>query len=195
MTRTLTGLDSKPTIKEVMADSKISEILELNSGDLEDLCLATEDAIRDGIGFNWTNPPNRDVLESYWRGVLVVPERMLFGGRLDGTLVSAIQLIKPPPSRETTRFNATIGYHFVAPWARGHGLAKGLLLAAEEEAKRQGFSVLSLNVRETQDAAIKLYHESGYIRWGMMPYYEMVNDTMIAGHYFYKNIKPIMKIV
>ncbi|MEI7669054.1 MAG: GNAT family N-acetyltransferase [Pseudomonadota bacterium] len=178
-----------------MADIKVSEITEFNSSDLEDICLATEDSIREGIGFNWISPPSRDVLESYWRGVLVVPERTLFAGRLEGTLAASIQLIKPPPSKQTTKFNATLGYHFVAPWARGHGLAKALLQAAEEEAKNCGFSVISLNVRETQEAALKLYHESGYIRWGIMPYYEMVGEAMIAGHYFYKNIKPIMKIV
>lgn len=177
-----------------MTNIKVEPIYELNSADLEDLCQATDDAIRDGIGFNWILPPARDVLETFWRGVLVVPERVLFGGRLDGTLAASIQLLKPGPSKQTTSFSATIGYHFVAPWARGYGLAKGLLQAAEAEARAQGFSVLVLNVRETQEAALKLYHESGYTRWGIMPYYEMVGDTMIAGHYFYKNIKPIMKI-
>ena len=48
-------------------------------------------------------------------------------------------------------------------------------------------------MRATQEAALKLYHESGYTRWGILPYYEMVAGAMIAGHYFYKNIKPIMK--
>jgi ribosomal protein S18 acetylase RimI-like enzyme len=177
-----------------MTNIKVEPINELKASDLEDLCQATEDAIRDGIGFNRMQPPTRDVLESFWKGVLVVPERVLFGGRLDGTLAASIQLIKPGPSKQTTSFNATIGYHFVSPWARGHGLAKALLLAAENEAKAQGFSVITLHVRETQEAALKLYHESGYTRWGIMPYYEMVGDTMIAGHYFYKNIKPMMKI-
>ena len=177
-----------------MPNIKVELLDELKSSDLEDLCQATEDAIRDGIGFNWTSPPTRDALESFWRGVLVVPERILFGGRLDGTLAASIQLLKPGPTKQTTSFSATIGYHFVAPWARGHGLAKALLQAAENEAINQGFSVIVLHVRETQEAAIKLYHESGYTRWGIMPYYEMVNETMIAGHYFYKNIKPIMKI-
>lgn len=177
-----------------MTNITVDPVYELKASDLEDLCQATDDAIRDGIGFNWVSPPARDVLETFWRGVLVVPERILFGGRLDGTLAASIQLLKPGPSKQTTSFNATIGYHFVAPWARGHGLAKALLQAAEAEAKAQGFSVITLNVRETQEAALKLYHESGYTRWGIMPYYEMVGDTMIAGHYFYKNIKPIVKL-
>ena len=177
-----------------MTKIKIEQITALNASDLENLCQATADAISDGIGFNWTTAPSQDVLESFWQGVLVVPERILFVGRLDGTVAASIQIIKPVPSRQTTAFNASIGYHFVAPWARGHGLAKELLQEAELEAKKLGFSVISLNVRETQEAALKLYHENGYNRWGIMPYYEMVGENMIAGHYFYKNLKPIMKI-
>ena len=177
-----------------MANIKVEPVTQFKTADLEDLCQATEDAIRDGIGFNWVNPPSRDVLETFWRGVLVVPERVLLGGRIDGTLAASIQLLKPGPSKQTTAFCIQISNHFVAPWARGHGLAKALLVAAENEAQNSGFSVINLHVRATQEAALKLYHESGYTRWGIMPYYEMVGDTMIAGHYFYKNIKPIMKI-
>lgn len=177
-----------------MANIKVERIQEFKAADLGDLCQATEDAIRDGIGFNWITPPSRDVLETFWRGVLVVPERILFGGRLEGTLAASIQLLRPGPTKQTTSFSALLGYHFVAPWARGHGLAKALLQTAEEEARMLGFSVITLHVRATQEAALKLYHESGYTCWGIMPYYEMVGDTMIAGHYFYKNMKPVMKV-
>lgn len=173
---------------------KVERITEFKNADLSDLCQATGDAIIEGIGFNWITPPAQDVLESYWKGVLVVPDRLLFGGRLDGTLAASVQLIKPPLSKQLTAFCAQITNHFVAPWARGHGLAKTLLVAAEEEAKTQGFSVVTLSVRETQEAAIRLYEEAGYTRWGTLPYHECVNQKMIAGHYFYKNLKPIMKI-
>ncbi len=172
----------------------VSRITEFKNADLDEICQATQDAIRDGIGFNWITPPSKDVLESYYRGTLVVPERILFCGRLDGTVAASIQLVKPPPSRQLSSFSATICNHFVAPWARGHGLAKALLQLAENEAGDQGFSLITLSVRATQEAAIKLYEESGYVRWGILPYYECVNDTMVAGHYFYKNLKPIMKI-
>lgn len=177
-----------------MATIKVETITHFKTADLDDLCQATVDAIREGIGFSWSSPPTTEVLESFWKGVLVVPERVLFGGRLDGTLAASVQLIKPAPSKQTTAFCAGIACHFVAPWARGHGLAKALLQAAEAEALSQGFSVITLHVRATQEAAIKLYQESGYTEWGILPYYEMVNGSMIAGHHFYKNIKPIMKI-
>lgn len=168
---------------------------ELKPADMVDICHATETAIREGIGFNWIVPPMPDMMESYWSGVLHVPERVLFLGRLDGTVAASVQLLKPGPTKETTAFAATVEGHFVAPWARGHGLAKALLQAAEREARKCGFSVLKLSVRETQEAAIALYEESGFVRWGVLPCYEYVNARMIPGHFFYKNLEPLTHLV
>ncbi len=174
--------------------TRVERITEFRHADLTELVQATEDAIRDGIGFNWLVPPGKDILETYWKGVLVVPERVLFAGRLDGTLAASIQLVKPGPSKETSSFAASMEAHFVAPWARGHGLARQLLEAAEREARAQGFSVLRLSVRATQEAAIKLYEENKYACWGVLPAYEFVNATMIAGRFYYKNLEPISMI-
>jgi len=175
--------------------ARIERMTEFRHADLTELVQATEDAIRDGIGFNWVVPPGKDLLETYWKGVLVVPERVLFAGRLDGTLAASVQLLKPGPSKETSSFSASIEAHFVAPWARGHGLARMLLESAEREARSQGFSVLKLSVRETQEAAIKLYEESGYTSWGILPTYEFVNAQMIGGKFYYKNLEPITTLV
>ncbi len=176
-------------------NARVERMTEFRHADLNELVQATEDAIRDGIGFNWMVPPGKDVLETYWKGVLVVPERVLFVGRIDGTLAASIQLVKPGASKETSSFAASLEAHFVAPWARGHGLAKNLLDSAEREARSQGFSVLKLSVRQTQEAAIQLYEESGYTCWGVLPTYEFVNAKMIAGKFYYKNLEPITTLV
>lgn len=160
----------------------------LHASELEDLCYATEQAIKDGIGFHWTSPPARALLENYWKGVLVVPERVLILGKLDSTVAGAVQLVRPGPTKQATAFAAKIEGHFVAPFARGHGLARLLLSTAEEEAKALGFSVLKLDVRETQESAIQLYLAEGWQRWGINPKYEMVDGKMFAGHFFYKDI-------
>ncbi len=175
--------------------ARVERMTEFRHADLTEIVQATEDAVREGIGFNWVLPPGKDVLETYWKGVLVVPERVMFAGRLDGTLAASIQVVKPGISKETSSFAASIEAHFVAPWARGHGLAKMLLEAAEREARSQGFAVLRLSVRETQEAAIKLYEENGYICWGVLPFYEFVNAKMIAGRFYYKNLEPISTLV
>lgn len=167
---------------------RIEKVEKLNTADLSDLCQATEDSIRDGIGFNWLTPPAREVLEAYWRGVLVVPERVLFVGRLDGAIAGAIQLRKPSPSKQSTAFSAEIDKHFVAPWARGHGMASELLNAAESDAIRLGYRILRLDVRGTQEAAIRLYEHSGYQCWGVLDWYEEVKGEMVSGHFFIKDL-------
>lgn len=174
---------------------RIERITEFRHADLDELCSATEDAIRDGIGFNWVIPPGKDVLEAYWRGVLIVPERVLFVGRLDGVLAGSVQLLKPGLSKETSSFCSSLEAHFVVPWARGYGIAKMLLEIAEREARSQGFSVIKLSVRETQERAIKLYEDHGYIEWGRLPYYEFVNAKMIAGRFYYKNVDPLTSLI
>lgn len=173
---------------------RVGRLTALALDDIQNLCKATEDAIADGIGFNWLTPPARETLEAYWKGVLMVPERELIGAWLDGVLCGAIQLVKPSRSKETSFFAANIEAHFVAPWARGYGLAIRLLEAAEREATLQGFSVVRLSVRETQGIAIKLYEDHGYIKWGVLAAHEFVGGQMIAGHYFYKNL-PIASAI
>lgn len=167
----------------------------LNDAEVSQLVTATEDAIRDGIGFNWLTPPLPETIESYWRGVLMVPSRSLFIAKLDNTIVGAIQLVRPSKAKETSAFAAMIEAHFVAPWARGHGLALQLLDAAEREAAKDGFSVINLSVRETQTRALAIYRDHGYIEWGTMPYYEYVNASMVSGHFFYKKLEPISNLI
>ncbi|MFW0778022.1 MAG: N-acetyltransferase family protein [Rickettsiales bacterium] len=175
--------------------ARVERITEFRHADLTELVQATEDAIREGIGFNWVLPPGKDILETYWKGVIVVPERVLFAARLDGALSGSVQLLKPGPSKETTSFAASVEAHFVAPWARGHGMAKMLLEAVEREARAQGFSIIKLSVRKTQEAAIKLYEENGYKKWGTLPYYEFESAQMISGYFYYKNLEPISTLV
>jgi ribosomal protein S18 acetylase RimI-like enzyme len=166
----------------------IERCYKLKAGDLEDLCHATDAAIQEGIGFNWVTPPPREMLEKYWKGVLVVPERELFIARLDGAVAGAVQLVKPGRTRESMAFAVSVQDHFVAPWARGHGMAKALLAAAEEEAHVHGFTVVKLSVRETQQAAITLYESMGYHCWGTLPKHEKVGGHYIGGKYYFKEL-------
>ena len=178
-----------------MPSLSVEHLTELSHADMDDICKATEDAIADGIGFNWVSAPQREVLESYWRGALLVPQRMVFGCRLDGALAGSIQLVRPGKHKETSAFACKLEAHFVAPWARGHGLAVQLLEAAERQAAKEGFTVLRLSVRETQERALQIYREAGYTEWGTLPLYEFVNASMVAGRYFYKQLSPVTDLV
>ncbi len=166
----------------------VERVARFQHGDLSDLCDATEAAILDGNGFGWLRPPLRPRLEAYWRGVLVVPERELFVARLDNTIAGSAQLVKPTQNQQSRDFAVTLSTHFVVPWARGHGLARALVEAVEDAARAGGFEVVNLDVRETQEAAIKLYESYGYERWGSLPRYARVDGKMIAGHFYVKTL-------
>jgi ribosomal protein S18 acetylase RimI-like enzyme len=163
----------------------------LTTGDLSDLCEATEQAILDNrngftIGFTRSEPLARERLESYWKGVLIVPERMLIVGRLDGIIAGAIQFVRPSPINQTSSFAAVVENHFVVPWARGHGLARELLECCEREAMEYGLGVLRLSVRADLQDAVDLYEERGFVRWGTLDAYEKIDGRLIAGHFYYK---------
>ena len=156
--------------------------------DLHDLCDAAEAAILDGGGFGWLKPPPRHVMETFWKGVLVVPERELFAARLDRTIAGSAQLVRPPRNNEAQGYVGQLTTSFVAPWARAHGLARSLTLAIEEAARDAGLRVLNLDVRETQDAAIRLYESLGYRRWGTHPHYAWIDDRWTTGFFYHKDL-------
>lgn len=163
----------------------------LNSNDLHDLCDAAEAAIIDGGGFGWLRPPPRQTLEAYWKGVLLIPERMLFVARLDGVIAGSCQIQKPPRNNEAQGFACNLTTNFLAPWSRGHGLARQLVEIAERNARDAGFRVLNLDVRETQRAAIRLYETLGYTKFGEHPFYAYANDRYVRGYFYYKELMPM----
>ena len=158
--------------------------------DLDALCEATHAAIIEGGGFGWVTPPGHRALESYYRGVLLVPERALFLARLNGAVVGAAQLVRPPRNNEAQAFAATLMHSFVAPYARGHGMARLLTQTVEEAARALGYQVLNLDVRETQAAALRLYESLGFVRWGVHPAYARVDGRTVRGFYYHKLLQP-----
>lgn len=154
--------------------------------DLDDLCEATESAITEGGGFGWLKPPPRQVLENYWKGVLLVPERRLVVGRLDGVIAGSAQLSRAPRNNEAQAFAGTLTSAFVAPWARGRGLGRGIVREVERLGRELGLAVLNLDLRDTQRPAIGLYENLGYRCWGTHPVYAQVDGRIVPGHYYYK---------
>lgn len=160
--------------------------------ELNDLCDATDEAIKAGGGFGWVKLPSRDILERYWKGVLAMPARMMFVARLDGVICGTAQLITPPRNNEAQSFSVILTTNFISPWARGYGLARKLLKEVETKALSEGYSVITLDVRETQQAAISLYESAGFVRFGTNPFYACVDGGIIKGHHYYKVIDPAM---
>ncbi len=177
---------------QLTATPSADEIIErFKSGDLHDLCDATEAAIREGGGFGWLHVPARDAMERYWKGVLVVPDRRLFVARLDGVICGSAQIVRPPKNNEAQSHSAQLTTTFIAPWARGHGLSKLLTMTLLKAAKASGLKTVNLDVRETQEAAVALYRSLGFIEFGRHPHYAEVDGKVITGIYFTKDLAQL----
>ncbi|MGH6931013.1 MAG: GNAT family N-acetyltransferase [Dongiaceae bacterium] len=173
-----------------MSATSVERLTAFRNNDLHDLCDAANEGIKAGGGFGWLKPPPIAVMESFWRGVLLIPDRIVFVGRLDGIIAGTAQLVRPAKNNEAQARNAQLTTHFVAPWARGHGLARAIVVAVEEAARAAGITVLNLDVRETQGAAIQLYQSLGYAHWGTHPRYACVDGQWVGGLCFWKELPP-----
>ena len=162
---------------------------ELSKVDLQELCDATEEAILAGGGFGWISPPSLKTLQNYWKGVLLIPERILIIGRLDSIIAGSVQLIKPAKNNEAQSHSCLLSTFFFAPWARGFGLAKAVFQKAEQKAIQEGFKIITLEVRETQLRAIQLYEQAGFVKSGTNPKAVFVDGKYIAGHHYYKELE------
>ncbi len=175
-------------LKPLEPTPTVEHLEKFNSGDLNDICDATDAAIEGGGGFGWVELPARDVLERYWQGVLVMPRRTLFVARLDGVICGTCQLLEPPVNNEAQSFVIKLTTNFVTPWARGHGLAKMLIEAAEKHAVAAGFEVINLDIRETLQRAKDLYESMGYTKIGEHPHYAKIDGKVLKGYYYCKMI-------
>lgn len=164
----------------------VERVEHLDPHDLADLCDATNAAIVDGGGFGWLEAQSRAALERHFGGILLVPEREFFIARLDGEVVGSAQMIRPPRHNEAQAFSAQLAHAFIAPYARGFGLARMLVRRVEERAAALGMRVMNLDVRATQHSAIALFEAAGYTRWGVHPAYARANGQTIPGYYYYK---------
>lgn len=75
---------------------------------------------------------------------------------------------------------------WIAPDARGRGLARRLLGALEEQARMLGYSIVRLETNKTLVEALQLYRSSGYCE--VPPF----NDEPYAHHWFEKALHPGM---
>ena len=181
-------MDSRTTPPNPSVSVKTEVLTHFGNGDLVDMCDATDAAIADGGGFGWLTPPPRQTLESYWRGVVLIPDRILIVGRLDGVIASSAQILKPPRNNEAQAFACHLTTFFVAPWARGHGLSQLIIEQAEDCARQAGFRIINLDVRASQERAISLFEMLGYTRFGAHDHYAVVDGGFVTGYFYCKEL-------
>lgn len=177
-------------IQKMKTVASVELVTALTTADINDLCDATDEAILAGGGFGWVTLPSRNILERYWQGVVTMPQRLLFVARLDGVICGTAQLMLPPANNEAQRHAVKLTTNFMVPWARGQGLSRKLLEKVEEVAIEKNYSVINLSVRETQEAAIKLYESLGFELVGQHPYYAVIDEKFVPGRHYTKLIRP-----
>ncbi len=177
---------TEDSARDALKSARIEELGAFTGNDLPDLCDITADAIIDGDGFLWVDVPRAKVLENYWHGVLLVPERSLFVARLDGRIVGSAQLFHPSVNNESGAFGAQITTFFITRRARGRGLARAMMGRLIDAAKARSYTTLDLDVRGDRAAAIAFFEGHGFTCWGERPRYARVRGKYFAGRYYTK---------
>ncbi|NGN69547.1 GNAT family N-acetyltransferase [Streptomyces sp. A7024] len=137
-----------------------------------ELAALLADTVAGGDSLGFLAPLGRAEAADWWRelepaveaGSLTVWAAPGPGGGIAGT-VSLARTWKP-----NSRHRAEIVKLMVHPDARGRGLARGLLAAAEAEAARTGVGLLVLDT-ESGTPAERLYLAAGWTRYGKVPGY------------------------
>lgn len=165
------------------------EVLERFSGrDLADLCRATRDTAIEGTDSSFGGAPTEVRLAAFWKGVALAPHRTLIVCRLDGVIAGALQLVRPSPLTEAGPYVADLETFFVAPWARGHGLAPLMVEKAEEVARAKGIRILDVSTRASRRRAIEVFEALGYARWAEKEHYAFIDGKFVPGLYLSKRL-------
>ncbi|MGW6525688.1 N-acetyltransferase family protein [Streptomyces sp. NPDC054962] len=142
--------------------------LRARASELADLLV---DAVDDGASLGFLAPLDRTAAEDWWKdraqgvaaGQLAVWAAQ-DGDRVVGTVGLAF------PDKPNSRHRAELVKLMVHRDARGKGLGRTLLTAAEKSAVAAGVTLLHLDT-ETDSPAEHLYRTSGWTRAGVIPDY------------------------
>ncbi len=157
-----------------------------------DLCDVLCDCVDGGASIGFMAPLADDDAAAYWRGVASAVGRneiLLFvaeddAGRVVGTVQIGFALKPNQPHR------ADLMKLLVHRAARGRGLSRKLMTAAEREARARGRWLLVLDTA-TGEPAEAIYERLGWVRSGVIPDYALFPDgRYCATTVFYKHLAP-----
>jgi ribosomal protein S18 acetylase RimI-like enzyme len=142
------------------------------SADLDALAGILHASVHSGASVGFILPFTLEDAAAFWRD-RVMPAaqsgaRLVLLARLDGRLAGTVQLILDTFPNQ--RHRAEIAKLLVHPDARRLGIGRALMLAAEEIARAERRTLLTLDTR-TGDTAEPLYRSLGYIPAGVIPGY------------------------
>ncbi|MBB4066420.1 GNAT family N-acetyltransferase [Gellertiella hungarica] len=153
---------------------------------MDDLCEILVDCVEGGASVGFMSPYDHAQARLYWEGVLPGVESggtLLFAaedenGRLVGTVQVGVQQFPNQPHR------ADLKKLLVHSAARGRGIARRLMAAAEEESVRRGRILLVLDTA-TGSPAEEVYRRLGWTMSGTIPNYALFPDGRFCDSTFY----------
>lgn len=151
---------------------------------LESLTRMLGELVRGGAALGLTDPPARQELEALLRGIVEGP-------RQDACAVLALQDQQvlgagwwQRYAKPTQRQNADLDKLTVAPQAAGQGLGRRLLRLLLAEAEAAGVEQLTLDLRENNRIAERLYLSEGFREYGRLPGFVAPGDGTRCGKVF-----------
>ena len=167
----------------------VVEHLDVAAAESAERALATilQDSVGDGSFVSFLPPLAREPARAFWRSVTQAVgqgQTRLLVAWWNGMLAGTVQLGLDMPPNQPHR--GDIRKLLVAPAIRRQGVARALMLAAEDAARDAGRRLLVLDTR-VDGGADRLYRALGWQEAGTIPGYAL--DAHGAGHgttFFYK---------
>ncbi|MFS8114481.1 GNAT family N-acetyltransferase [Rhizobium jaguaris] len=156
---------------------------------IPDLCEVLADCVNGGASVGFMQPYTPADAETYWRSVvdaMADGATLLFVAEVEGKIAGTVQIGAAQMPNQPHR--GDLKKLLVHRAARGRGLARLLMAAAEHEAAKHGKTLLVLDTA-TGSEAEAIYPRLGWQRVGVIPDYAMwpeggLCDTTL----FYKRI-------
>jgi GNAT superfamily N-acetyltransferase len=171
----VSGIEALDAAASASAERRLAEIL-----------CACVDA---GASVSYLRPLALDVARGFWKRAaadVAAGARILLAAWEDGALAGTVMLEFATAPNQPHR--AEVQKLLVHPSARRRGLARALMLRAEQEALRAGRSLLTLDTR-AGDAAENLYRAMGWQEAGRIPGYALNADrTPCDTVYFWRQV-------
>ncbi|WP_088830300.1 GNAT family N-acetyltransferase [Paenibacillus tyrfis] len=165
---------------------EIVEIRAYEPDSLEQLADLLIDAVESGASVGFLPPLSKEEAVNYWKNALE-PGVVLWAARLDRKIVGTVQL--QLAQKKNAAHRAEIAKLMVHTHSRRNGIARALMLAAEERARTEKRTLLVLDTR-AGDPSNLLYRSLGYMEAGHIPRYARsadgsLNDTV----FYYKEVE------
>lgn len=134
------------------------------------------DCVAGGASVSFMWPFSVKDADAWWGGVIesvAAGRTLLLGGYADGVLSGTVQIgLDVPPNQ---RHRGDVRKLLVHRRARGRGLASRMMESLEDEARRHGLSLLTLDTVTGSDAE-RLYARLGWTKAGVIPNYALFPD-------------------